>query len=119
MGTLLVIWAVFGIILASLTSRRRASAGLPLAYFLQLSLLHVPGALIYLEPQELGGSAAATMLGFEQTVIGSVAFVVAVIFARRIPWKSETVYQGIDKRPNSNDELARNNRLALYYLLIG
>ena len=35
--------------MALVVQQRLGSVGLPLAYFLALSLIHVPGALLYLE----------------------------------------------------------------------
>src|SRR5690349_82152 len=119
MGTLLMIWAVLAITLAGLTGNPGRSAGLPLAYFLQLSIIHVPGALIYLDAQDIGSSAATNKLGFEETVIGCAAFVVAVIIVRSIPSRSGTAYRATDTGLNSVNELVRDDTLAIYYLLIG
>jgi hypothetical protein len=74
-----LIWLAVGFGLALLT--RRYSAGLPLAYFLGLSLIHVPGAILFLD-SGLSKMAIWTRLGFEQTVIGMAAFLVAVAIAR-------------------------------------
>src|SRR6516165_8467168 len=79
MPTLLLTWLAVGMSLVWLVSqKRRGSAGLPLAYFLGLSLIHVPGALVYLDADE----SSYTMIGFEQTIIGMVAFLGGVIIAR-------------------------------------
>lgn len=74
---LLSIWLAVGIGLI-VCQGRRGSAGLPLAYFLGLSLIHVPGAILYLDADE----GNVTKVGFEQTIIGMVAFLVGVIIAR-------------------------------------
>src|SRR5262245_21713428 len=80
---LLLTWAAIGIALAWLVAQKgRDSAGLPLAYFLGLSVIHVPGALLYLDGDDLGFMASATRVGFEQTIIGMAAFLVGVIVAR-------------------------------------
>jgi len=63
---------------------RRRSAGLPLAYFWGLSLIHTPGALLYMDTRSWLSKAQWTQSGFEQTVIGMVAFVVGVVLARSI-----------------------------------
>ena len=78
MMTLILIWVAVGIALILLS--RSSSAGLPLAYFFGMSLIHVPGALIHLDDQERNW----TLLGFEQTVIGTVAFLVGVILVKLI-----------------------------------
>ena len=82
MPTLLLTWLAVGMSLVWFVSqKRRGSAGLPLAYFLGLSLIHVPGALVYLDADE----SSYTMIGFEQTIIGMVAFLGGVIIARCRP----------------------------------
>jgi hypothetical protein len=95
---------------------RRRSAGLPLAYFLQVSLIHVPGAVLYLD----AGDGNATKVGFEQTTIGMVAFLVGVIIARyafvRPPGRQASAGQTEDFTPRSITAL---DRLALIYLIVG
>ena len=76
---LLSIWLVVGIALI-VSDTRRDSAGLPLAYFLSLSLIYVPGAMFYLE--DVDSIFDATKTGFELTVIGMVSFLVGVVTAR-------------------------------------
>jgi hypothetical protein len=61
---------------------QRYSAGLPLTYFLGMSLIHVPGAMLYLDAEETGLNAFVTQVGFEQAAIGMAAFLVGVIIAR-------------------------------------
>src|SRR6476646_8509360 len=79
MPILLLTWLAVGISLVWLVSQKpRSSAGLPLAYFLGLSLIHVPGALIYLDAEE----SISTRIGFEQTISGMVAFLGGVTIAR-------------------------------------
>src|SRR5258708_34155975 len=81
MPTFLLIWLAVGISLVWLvTHKRRGSAGLPLAYFSGLSLIHVPGALLYLDADE----SNYTRIGFEQTVFGMMAFLCGVMIARYI-----------------------------------
>jgi hypothetical protein len=118
---LLLIWLAVGIGLTWLAiQRRRGSAGLPLAYFVGLSLIHVPGALLYLDGEELNFTAVVTRVGFEQTVIGMVAFLVGVIIARyafvRASGQSATAGRPQDFTRQSITEV---NRLALLYLFVG
>src|SRR5262245_53917575 len=76
---LLSIWLAVGIGLIWLVSQRsQGSAGLPLAYFIGLSIIHVPGAMLYLDADE----SNYTLVGFEQTIIGLVAFFFGVLLAR-------------------------------------
>jgi hypothetical protein len=115
---LLSIWLVVGIGLMWMVGQKKpGSAGLPLAYFLGLSLIHVPGAMLGLDDEELN---SMTRDGFELTVIGMVAFLVGVIITRFafVPAPGQgtgtTPAQGVS--PQSLVEL---NRLALLYLCIG
>ena len=103
---LLLIWLAVGIWLAT----QRRSAGLPLAYFLGVSLVHVPGAMIHFDSEEWD----FTRLGFEQTVIGMVAFLGGIIAARLAERASAT--QGHDLTPQA---LVRLERTGLYYVFIG
>jgi hypothetical protein len=114
---LLSIWLAVGIGLMWMVGQReRGSAGLPLAYFLGLSIIHI-GAMLALDGEELN---SLTRDGFEQTVIGMIAFLVGVITARYafVPAPRQRTgaspAQGIS--PQSLGEL---NRLALLYLCIG
>ena len=63
-------------------TKYRLSAGLPLTYFIMLSIIHVPGALLYSE-YAFGGSVATwTQRGFELTVVGCLSFVLSVVSMR-------------------------------------
>ena len=80
---LLLVWCVIGIALMALTIEKRlGSAGLPLAYFLALSLSHVPGTLLYIDGEELNTSAVITRIGTEQTLIGMACFLFGVVIAK-------------------------------------
>ena len=60
MFILLLIWALIGIAIAWLVAKKGGgSAGLPLAYFLGLSLIHTPGALLYLDGDDFSLMASA------------------------------------------------------------
>src|SRR5438874_477685 len=75
---LLLVWVGVGSVLVCIVCRGQVSAGLPLAYFLGASLIHVPGAALYVDAQ--GATVVAD--GFEQTIIGFVAFALGVLLAR-------------------------------------
>ena len=81
MLTLWMIWLATGIGLIFVSSQRQGSAGLPLAYFLGLSVNHA-GAMLYLDGGDYSLAADATRVGFEQTIIGMVAFLGGVLLAR-------------------------------------
>src|SRR5262245_2428075 len=112
---LLSIWPAVGIGL-TVCQGRRTSAGLPLAYLLGLCLIHVPGAIVYLDAEE----GNATKVGFEQTTIGIVAFLVGVIIAKyafvRPLGKQASAAQTENFTPR---RIAALDRLAVLYLIVG
>ena len=55
---------------------------LTLAYFLDLSLIHVPGVLAFLDDDSGLADFAETSLGFEVTLAGMAAFVAGAVAAR-------------------------------------
>src|SRR5262249_262416 len=117
MPFLLLIWLAVGTSLTWLVSqKRRSSAGLPLAYFLGLSVIHLPGALIYLEAQE----SNYTRIGFEQTIIGMVAFLGGVTIAK-FAFVTAPGQQPSAGRPQGpiSQSFAALDRLALLYLGVG
>ena len=110
---LLLIWLVTGAALVALAVQRQlGSAGLPLAYFLGLTINHVPGVLLYLDGEELNSGAVVTRIGFEQTVIGMVAFLIGVAIARYflvtafIPNKGAGSPKDFGSQRNAWDQLA-------------
>src|SRR5258708_38913691 len=82
---LLFIWAALLAALVIFAVRSQAKGGaLTLAYFVGLSLIHVPGVLVFLDGGTLLPNGEETLRGFEMTLIGMAAFVFgAVIAARR------------------------------------
>jgi hypothetical protein len=88
-----LIWgALFGGLVFLVVDKRRGNGALTLAYFLDLSLGHVPGLLAYLDPNRY---AEVTKVGFDVTLIGMTAFIVGVMAARilRRRTTSAKVYQ--------------------------
>jgi hypothetical protein len=117
MPTLLLTWLAVGISLVWLVSQKqRGSAGLPLAYFLGLSVINVPGALVYLD----GYGSNYTTIGFEQTIIGMVAFLGGVMMARCV-FVAAPGQQASAGGPRgfTSQSLAAFNRLALLYIGVG
>jgi hypothetical protein len=114
MLTLILIWIAVCVALALLS--QRSSAGLPLAYFLALSLIHFPGAVIHLDADEWD----PTRLGFDQAVIGTVSFLIGAIAAkitmsfRRPPEDAEGGSRDIYPQ-----NLLALDRLALVYCFLG
>jgi hypothetical protein len=112
--TLIFVWLGVGIVMMLIgVQDRRYSAGMPLAYFLGLSLIHVPGAAVYANFPVWDALTRRTTIGFEQTVIGMVAFLVGVIIVRYMRF-----LLGARQRPKNlgQVDLARFDRMALVYL---
>jgi hypothetical protein len=117
MSALLFIWVAVGAVLLALGMHdRRHSAGLPLAYFLGLSLIHTPGAMLYLDSEAWSSLAISTRVGFEQTVIGMMAFAVAVIAARWVAFASEAQQKSF---ADATIDLTMLDRLAIFYICGG
>ena len=85
----LLIWGALLVGLVFLVvDKRRGIGALTLAYFLALSLGHVPGLLAYLDPNM---TAEATKVGFDVTLIGMTAFIVGAMAARILPRRTTSV----------------------------
>ena len=85
----LLIWVALLTGLALLVvDKRRGAGALVLAYFLVLSLGHIPGVLPYLEPNVYESKAAATKIGLDVTLIGMAAFMIGAIAARILPMRT-------------------------------
>lgn len=79
MTILLLFWALLFAALLALVIRRGQRGGtLVLAYFSGLSLIHVPGALIYTGTAPDLADASVTETGFIATLVGLLAFVIGV-----------------------------------------
>ena len=114
-----MIWLAIGIGLIFGLSQRQGSAGLPLAYFLGLSLIHA-GAMLYLDGGDVSLAADATRVGFEQTIIGMVAFLGGVLLARYAFGRTAKQHSSDGQlKKFSSQRLAQIDSLARVYLLIG
>ena len=83
MTALLLLWLMFLIALVTLAiGQRRDGGALTLGYFLSMSLLHVPGALVYLSPDADMRGREPTEVGFQITLIGLAAFVAGAVWSR-------------------------------------
>jgi hypothetical protein len=86
---LIVAWAALLIVLVVFAIGRPGAGGaLTLAYFLSLSLIHVPGVLPSLGSDPALGDWDETRLGFETTVLGMAAFVAGAVLARWMDLRS-------------------------------
>src|SRR6516225_3032686 len=90
----LFIWGALlvGLVLL-VVDKRRKSGALTLAYFLTLSIGHIPGVLSYLDQGVLVYSAATepTKVGLDATLIGMAAFFVGALAARVLPQRTANV----------------------------
>ena len=85
----LLIWGALLVGLVFLVvDKRRGIGALTLAYFLILSLGHVPGLLVYLDPNIFWVNFEATKVGFDVTLIGMTAFIVGAMAARILPLRT-------------------------------
>lgn len=117
MATLLMIWFGMCAVMMVIGSRSRyPSAGLPLAYFIGLSIIHTPGAALYIEGEMDQAAGVWTLIGFQQTVIGMAAFSIAVMAARFSSFSSRPERQPCMLGASA---LTALDRLALLYFLIG
>jgi hypothetical protein len=84
MLNLLLVWSALLMALTAFAIGRRGKGGaLALAYFLGLSLIHVPGVLPFLGLGTNLSDREETCFGFEMTILGTAAFVAGAILARR------------------------------------
>ncbi len=84
MTQLLLLWFMLACTLVAVCIGRRRDQGGPLvlAYFLGLSLIHVPGVLAFAQPALGLVGREETRLGFELTLTGMLAFVAGAFFAK-------------------------------------
>jgi hypothetical protein len=92
---LLIAWVgLLAALIAFAVGRPREGGALALAYFLGLSLIHVPGVLPFLTSVSFSAFSqgladrAATEIGFQITIVGMAAFVAGAVLARAIDCRS-------------------------------
>jgi hypothetical protein len=86
---LIAIWSGLLVALVVLAVGGPGRGGaLTLAYFLGLSLMHVPGLLPFLDPESGLAHWDKTQLGFETTILGMAAFVAGAVLVRWIDRRS-------------------------------
>jgi hypothetical protein len=117
----LVIWGTLlaGLIFLVLDKRRGVGA-LVLAYFLILSLGHVPGVLVYLNPNSFWVNFEATKIGFDVTLIGMTAFTAGAIAARIMPMRttSAKAFQPTFSHVSWHSRRVLTMGIAFYFLLL-
>jgi hypothetical protein len=81
----LFVWMALLMALVAFGIGRSGEGGaLTLAYFLGLSLIHVPGVLPFLVSGSGLDDFDETRIGFEMTILGMAAFVAGAVLARRV-----------------------------------
>jgi len=68
------------IVSVGMSLRRGTSLGLPLTYLVTLSLIHVPGALVYADGEYAYFDPEWVRMGFAQSAVGAACFSVAGLF---------------------------------------
>src|SRR5437763_482046 len=90
LALLLIAWTGLLAILLWSIGRKGEGGALTIAYFLGISLIHVPGILPFLTLVSFSAfsqglsNREATLIGFEVTIAGMLAFVAGSILARAI-----------------------------------
>jgi hypothetical protein len=124
MTDLLILWlGPLAALLAFAVGPPGRGGALTLAYFLDLSLIHVPGLLASLGTGSGLADFADTRLGFEVTLAGMAAFVAGAVMARLSGRaRPETAWQSLDSEsdePGSAESGAGFERLGWRALAIG
>ena len=123
MGDLIAIWAALLAALVIFAIGRPGRGGaLTLAYFLGLSLIHVPGVLPFLTPGSGLDDFDETRLGFQLTLLGMAAFVAGAVLAGATARRSAAARAvSAQRRAHVFDRLGRRT-LALgvlaYFVLV-
>jgi hypothetical protein len=79
---LLLGWVALLLALIAFASGQSGKGGaLTLSYFVGLSLIHVPGAFVFVGSELDLAGREVTRIGFEMTVLGMAAFVAGAVFA--------------------------------------
>jgi len=81
---LVLVWIVLLAICVAMVRRRRGEGALLLAYFLGLSLIHVPGAVNVLGNVVRLPGAAESLIGFRATLIGIAALLLGAAIGRAL-----------------------------------
>lgn len=115
MQGLLVVWLLLLFVTMCIGMQgSRYSAGMPLAYFLGLSLIHTPGAAVYINFPSWTTAASHTEEGFQQTVIGMTAFLVGVLIVRQVIFATRPAWKSTIFRPGELEALDRRGLMYLF-----
>jgi hypothetical protein len=112
---LLLLWIVLFVALVVFAiGRPREGGALTLAYFLGLSLIHVPAALIYVNPTSFLPYPDETELGFEMTIVSLAAYVLGASLMRLIHRRKRSGFAEL-----SPDQRRRLRRFGSRMIVIG
>ncbi|MCZ8098486.1 MAG: hypothetical protein O9972_11275 [Burkholderiales bacterium] len=101
---MLAIWLVLFVVCVIMIRRRRQRGAFVLAYFLGLSLIHVPGIVNFMGEAPPFAGFPETRRGFEVTLAGLGAFLVGVRFAWR-PARAQRLVAPVDPRTIAYHEI--------------
>ena len=116
MSTLLILWLALGAMMLLLGNGKQPSAGMPLAYFLGISLIHAPGAAAYLDWPTWDGEAQRTYVGFQLTILGCFAFLGGVLAIRAIELSRPAPRPAVRA---TEIDFAKLDKISFIYLLAG
>ena len=110
---LLLLWAILlAALLLLVMGWTRSVGALTIAYFLGLSLIHVPGILAFVGNGPQMFEEPASRLGFEVTLVGMAAFLVGVALARGVSIRP------MEPDPATRQQVAKNFLAAGWYVLV-
>ena len=110
---LLLLWALLlAALLLLVMGWTRSVGALTIAYFLSLSLIHVPGMLAFVGNGPQMFEEPASRLGFEVTLVGMAAFLVGVALARGVSIRP------MEPDPATRQQVAKNFLAAGWYVLV-
>lgn len=113
-----ILWLVaLGAILLGLRTRGTFGVGLVLAYFLNLALIHLPGAMLYLNPEYAYYKRSWVELGFEQSTYSVIGLGVGALAASWLIHQmhpGEVASQTIGKR-----EVVFSSWMHRFYVALG
>ncbi len=116
MTTLLALWLALAASMLLLGTGRQPSAGMPLAYFWGLSLIHAPGAAAYLGSPTWEGEAQRTFVGFQLTILGFFAFLAGVLAVRAMELSRQPSHPAVIA---ANIDFAKLYKFSFIYIVLG
>lgn len=113
-----ILWLVaLGAILVGLRTRGTLGVGLVLAYFLNLALIHLPGAMLYLNPEYAYYKRSWVELGFEQSTYSVLGLAVGALATS---WLIHQMHpREIPAETNSKSQVVFSTWMHRFYVALG